>query len=291
MQTGISFILMLQDIRLGAPDAVNSFFEIVSMPQVYLSVILIAIFAVLWFSDRDKGEFMLFTFLSAICISNIMKVTIKQPRPWISDPSVEPDGGAMKHTNGYSLPSGHTVASVAGYGSLFRYVNIFLRIAITVFVFLVIFSRMYLGVHTPLDIIAGIITGIVMIAVGIFLMKVSAKDEYHFTAVRLIYAASAVAALVVISVTDTLTVNQSVVIGSLIGASFGSLSERKFVNYAVREFTFRKLCICLLSLIPIAVIFAAGYSFGTVPVLFSSAIAMMIAVSGVPYLLKIFGNQ
>ena len=290
MWTGISFILRLQDIRLGAPDAVNSFFEIVSMPQVYLSAILIAIFAVLWFSDRDKGEFMLFTFLSAICVSNIMKVTVKQPRPWILDSSVEPDGGAMKHTNGYSLPSGHTVASVAGYGSLFRYVGILWKIVIAVFVFLVIFSRMYLGVHTPLDIIVGIVTGIAMITVNIFLMKISAKDEHYFTAVRLIYAAIAVAALIVISVTDTLTVNQSVVIGSLIGASLGSVLEHKFVNYTVREFTVGKLCICLLSLIPIAAIFAAGYSFGTVSALFSAAIVMLTAVSGVPYVLKFFSK-
>lgn len=290
MWTGISFILRLQDIRLGAPDAVNSFFEIVSMPQVYLSAILIAIFAVLWFSDRDKGEFMLFTFLSAICVSNIMKVTVKQPRPWILDSSVEPDGGAVKHTNGYSLPSGHTVASVAGYGSLFCYVGILWKIVIAVFVFLVIFSRMYLGVHTPLDIIVGIATGIAMIAVNIFLMKISAKDGHHFTAVRLIYAAIAVAALIVISVTDTLTVNQSVVIGSLIGASLGSLLEHKFVNYTVREFTVGKLCICLLSFIPIAAIFAAGYSFGTVSALFSAAIVMLTAVSGVPYVLKFFSK-
>ena len=290
MWTGISFILRLQDIRLGAPDAVNSFFEIVSMPQVYLSAILIAIFAVLWFSDRDKGEFMLFTFLSAICVSNIMKVTVKQPRPWILDSSVEPDGGAMKHTNGYSLPSGHTVASVAGYGSLFRYVGILWKIVIAVFVFLVIFSRMYLGVHTPLDIIVGIVTGIAMIAVNIFLMKISAKDGHHFTAVRLIYAAIAAAALIIISVTDTLTVNQSVVIGSLIGASLGSVLEHKFVNYTVREFTVGKLCICLLSLIPIAVIFVAGYSFGTVSALFSAAIVMLTAVSGVPYVLKFFSK-
>jgi hypothetical protein len=51
-----------------------------------------------------------------------------------------------------------------------------------------------------------------------------------------------------------------------------------------------ELCICLLSLIPIAVIFTAGHSFGTVPALFSAPIAVLTAVSGVPYLLKFFSK-
>lgn len=59
----------------------------------------------------------------------------------------------------YSFPSGHTSASFAFATSVFLY-NRQLGILAYIYAFLVAFSRMYIGVHYPTDIIVGMIIGV-----------------------------------------------------------------------------------------------------------------------------------
>ncbi len=81
---------------------------------------------------------------------------------------------------GYSFPSGHTTITMCFYGILIylimHYVRSqFWRIALSVFfgfmIFMVGLSRMWLGVHFPTDVLAGLFLGFIFVNLYIILNK------------------------------------------------------------------------------------------------------------------------
>lgn len=73
---------------------------------------------------------------------------------------------------GYSFPSGHTQNAVATYGGIARYTRRgWLRVVLVVLTVLIAFSRMYLGVHTPLDVGVSFLIAAVLVLVVYPLME------------------------------------------------------------------------------------------------------------------------
>lgn len=80
---------------------------------------------------------------------------------------------------GYSFPSGHSLTAMCFFGILIylvmRYVSGFWRyFLISVFGLLILLSalsRLYLGVHYPIDVIAGLLLGFIMVNLYIILCK------------------------------------------------------------------------------------------------------------------------
>lgn len=106
---------------------------------------------------RMMGGTMLFSMaLNLICGNLIIKNVVQRPRPFSVDTSVVP----LIFESSYSFPSGHTSASFAAACSIFLY-NKKAGIIAFVMATFIAFSRMYLFVHYPTDILGGIILGIV----------------------------------------------------------------------------------------------------------------------------------
>ncbi len=102
---------------------------------------------------------------------NILKELITRPRP------IETlrDVTLIVETAGFSLPSGHaTNAFMAAYlfSSVFKRHIVFYGLALMVGI-----SRVYLGAHYPLDVLAGMAVGI---AIGYVLTKVAKSIEPTF---------------------------------------------------------------------------------------------------------------
>jgi undecaprenyl-diphosphatase len=101
------------------------------------------------------------TALTAVCVWTAdlltmgLKPLIDRPRPFETHADVDPLLGG---TLGSSLPSGHAATSFAGavvLGALYRPgLPYFLLLAVAI-----AYSRVYLGVHYPLDVIAGAAIG------------------------------------------------------------------------------------------------------------------------------------
>ena len=81
---------------------------------------------------------------------------------------------------GYSFPSGHTTISMCFYGIIIylvmKYVrSAFWRIALSIFfgfiIFMVALSRLWLGVHFPTDVVAGLFLGFIFVNLYIILDK------------------------------------------------------------------------------------------------------------------------
>src|SRR5699024_3428923 len=95
-------------------------------------------------------------FLAGLTVQTL-KVTFRIPRPWVLDPAFSPVESAVPAATGYSFPSVHTQSSACLYGTLgLRSSRKGLRSLFFAMVLLVGLSRMYLGCHTPWDVLASL---------------------------------------------------------------------------------------------------------------------------------------
>ena len=110
---------------------------------------------------KHKKEAALFSFIVIFgyILNNVIKYLLKVPRP---------DIDTLSTAGSYSFPSGHAMSSLIFYGLLayFTY-HLTRRRGLTalavifsiIIVLLIGFSRLYLGVHYPSDVLAGFIAG------------------------------------------------------------------------------------------------------------------------------------
>lgn len=85
----------------------------------------------------------------------------------------------IPHPSDYSFPSGHTAASFAVVAALFFFGKQKLCISSLILASLIAFSRMYLYVHYPTDILGGILIGWLSGAVGSQMTKSIFKTALH----------------------------------------------------------------------------------------------------------------
>lgn len=110
--------------------------------------------------------------LNYICGNLVIKNIVQRPRPYKIDTSVIP----LITPSEYSFPSGHTSSSFAAACAIFLYHR---RAGIVAFMMaaLIAFSRMYLFVHYPTDILGGIVLGIACAVIVRFCMEKAMKKR------------------------------------------------------------------------------------------------------------------
>ncbi len=90
-------------------------------------------------------------------ITEITKHSVKRPRPYLAYPD---DLVALHPVRGYSFPSGHTSLTFSIATSLsLSYPKWYVAVPSLLWASGVGFSRLYLGVHNPSDVLAGAIAG------------------------------------------------------------------------------------------------------------------------------------
>lgn len=120
-----------------------------------LTMMIVA--AIYWCVDKRQGVYTMLTWGTGRMINGLIKVTVCAYRPWIRDARIMPVEGAKTTATGYSFPSGHTTTATAVFGSIAfsKKITKMLRCLMIFMVFIVGFSRNYLGVHTPQDVLVG----------------------------------------------------------------------------------------------------------------------------------------
>ena len=127
---------------------------------------LLAAIIVFWCVNKREGYFILITGLVGTVVNQVAKLLFRIPRPWDLDPSFKIIESARAEATGYSFPSGHTQNVAGTYGALCacRPKKWKTVLCVTV-ILLVAFSRMYLGVHTPLDVVASLLIALFLILI------------------------------------------------------------------------------------------------------------------------------
>ncbi len=111
---------------------------------------------VLWCTDKRLGRYMLTVGLIGTVLSQWLKILCRVPRPWVRKEGFTIVEAAREGAGGYSFPSGHSQSAAAVFGcSAVWYKNTVVRWLCAALLLLVMFSRMYLGVHTLQDVIVG----------------------------------------------------------------------------------------------------------------------------------------
>lgn len=152
----IDYLLFLQNFRNGMNNAWTPFLEWLSHFAVSGLILLPAF--IYWCVDKRKGLYILMTTTICLVVNSVIKLTACVYRPWIRDPRIMPAGNAIQEATGYSFPSGHTAAAgpmLGGTAFCFKEKKAVPTICIIVLL-MVAFSRNYLGVHTPQDVLAAL---------------------------------------------------------------------------------------------------------------------------------------
>ena len=165
------FLHFLESIRNPVFDWVFSTITHLGEETFFL-VVAILFF---WCVNKREGYFILITGLVGTIVNQVAKLFFRVPRPWVIDPEFNVVDSAVEEATGYSFPSGHTQNIAGTYGSICAHEPKRWKTALCVtIIVLVAFSRMYLGVHTPLDVVVSL-----LVALGLLLLlrPVFSSDE------------------------------------------------------------------------------------------------------------------
>lgn len=148
----MELLYLLEKIRIPGLNEAMLLITRLGEETAFLVLALI----VFWCVNKRRGYFIMAVGFMGTMINQVLKLACAVPRPWVLDPEFTILEQAREAASGYSFPSGHTSTAVGTFGAIAateknRWISV---ICITLAV-LVGFSRMYVGVHTPYDVLVG----------------------------------------------------------------------------------------------------------------------------------------
>lgn len=172
----MSVLYWLESIRNPFLDALMQFFTYFGDELLFIVLAL----TVFWCVDKREGYYLLFVGFFGTILNQFLKLLYRIPRPWVKDPTFQPVDSALSGATGYSFPSGHTQNVTGTLGSIARWSKrAGVRVLCVVVLLLTAFSRMYLGVHTPLDVGVSLAIGVVLVfAFYPIVSKAAEKPKY-----------------------------------------------------------------------------------------------------------------
>lgn len=159
----MEFLYFLESLRNPVLDSIMLLVTELGSEAVFLAVAL----CLFWCIDKKAGYYMLITGFVGISINQFLKLSFRIERPWVKDPNFTIVEEARAEATGYSFPSGHTQNITGVFGSIARFFSqkkpvLWISVAV---IALVALSRMYLGVHTPLDVGVSLAVGALLVFV------------------------------------------------------------------------------------------------------------------------------
>jgi len=194
---GIDVIKVIQRIESPTLTALVKFITALGTEALYIPLLLI----IFWCIDEKRGFRLGILIIVSAWINSFVKNLLKQPRPYNLEPSV-----GLAAESSYGVPSGHAQMSLTFWIPMAVWITEKLQrkrfliwTAVISFILLIGFTRLYLGVHFPTDLLAGWILGGVVLVVW-FLAGPRIEKLFISAGTRIQYISAAILALLMDSV-------------------------------------------------------------------------------------------
>lgn len=154
-----SILLWIQD-TLRVPALNPVFIFISSIGNLGAIWIVISILLLIFKKMRKVGVMSIIALIGSVLINNvILKNLVARIRPYEVMTNLKL---LVPHANDFSFPSGHTGSSFAAAYVLYKELPKKYGIQALLLATLIGFSRLYIGIHYPSDVIAGAVIGILI---------------------------------------------------------------------------------------------------------------------------------
>ena len=236
----MEFLYLLEKIRI--PGLNELMLAVTTLGEE--TAFLVAALIVFWCVDKKTGYYVMSVGFLGTMANQIAKLACRVPRPWVLDPDFTILEQAREAATGYSFPSGHTQSAVGTFGCLAVtaekkwWRNLCVLLAV-----LVGFSRMYVGVHTPSDVLVG--AGMACLLVGLLKKPTLEGGMKQMKAVIAIMIAVSVIFLLYVSFwnfpadmdphnLESGTKNAYTMIGCLVALPVVYLLDVKYIHFSVK---------------------------------------------------------
>ncbi|MCX7678694.1 MAG: phosphatase PAP2 family protein [Spirochaetes bacterium] len=217
---GLDVIIVIQKIRSPLFDHLflaitalgNDIFYMLILPFLY------------WCVDKRHSLRLFYLFMISNWLNAVTKNILNQPRPFMLNESVK-----IAHATGPGIPSGHAQGSLVFWGFLAMWVK---KRTFTIFsvslIILIAFSRLYLGVHFPTDIIGGWILGLIILFPGYTILEKIERKVAQMSTSTLIFLGTFLPLALSFVVPTKYSVSP---MGITAGITLATILEKKYVNF------------------------------------------------------------
>lgn len=158
----MQLLYWFERIRMPWLDSVMLALTELGSETAFLAAALI----VFWCLDKRKAYYLMSVGFIGTIANQFLKITCQIPRPWVRTPEFTIVEAAREGAGGYSFPSGHSQTAVGTFGAIAMTAKKkVLRWACAVIAVIVPITRMYLGVHTPQDVLVGSAMALILLLI------------------------------------------------------------------------------------------------------------------------------
>lgn len=233
---------ILRNIQSIANPFLDFLFQLITICGE--QIVLISIISIIyWALDKKFGEYIAYSVLTSVLLNNTIKDIFKMKRP-IGEEGIRTL--REQTATGYSFPSGHTQGASSFYGAMAIYLKKrVMYIIATVMIILIGFSRLYLGVHYPKDVIVG---GILGVLTSLICYKLYNKVENKMLLYVITFA------IFIPALTFAHSADFIKGMGTYLGFIIGIYIEKKYVNFSTEGSTGNKIIRVLLGIVILLVL-------------------------------------
>lgn len=221
-------------------------FLIITM-STEVPIILIVASILYWCINKNYGERLLFALTTNIALNTGVKEYFKSPRP------IGVEGIKSMRTStatGYSFPSGHTQIGTTFWISIMNILkNKYMYLFGTITFICIGLSRVYLGVHWPIDILFGWFFGLFLtIMCNCIVTKIEDSQKYSYFMIIVI---PMILGIIIIN-----SIEYIKMVALLSGFIIGYIIEKQCINFKVDVSLKSKVCRYIFGLFSLAFIYA-----------------------------------